>query len=85
MQKEAEYTLFLELVHKLGERRQTMTSTYLSVNTAIIGAAAFLFKDGALPGWQQQAAALSLFAAGIVACDLWRRLLLQYKTLLRWW
>ena len=85
MQKEAEYTLFLELVSKLAERRQAMTSTYLSVNAAIIGAVAFLFKDGALPGWRQQVAVLVLFLAGIVACDLWRRLLNQYKTLLGWW
>ena len=85
MQKETEYTLFLELVSKLAERRQAMTTTYLSVNAAIIGAVAFLFKDGALSGWQQQAAVLVLFGAGITACDLWRRLLSQYKTLLGWW
>lgn len=85
MQKEAEYALFLELVSKLTERRQATTTTYLSVNAAIIGTVAFLFKDGVLPGWQQQAAVLALFGAGIVACDLWRRLLSQYKTLLGWW
>lgn len=85
MQKEAEYTLFLAQVGKLAERRQAMTATYLSVNAAIVGAVAFLFKDGVLPGWQQQAAVLVLFGAGIVACDLWRRLLLQYRTLLSWW
>ena len=85
MQKEAEYTLFLELVSKLAERRQAMTTTYLSVNAAIIGAVAFLFKDAELPGWQQQVAVLVLFSAGVIACDLWRRLLNQYKTLLGWW
>ena len=85
VQQETEYKLFLELVSKLAERRQAMTTTYLSVNAALIGAVAFLFKDGGLPGWQQRAAVLVLFGAGIVACDLWRRLLNQYKTLLGWW
>jgi hypothetical protein len=85
MQKEAEYKLFLEQVVKLAERRQAMTTTYLSVNTALVGAVAFLFKDGLLAGWQQQAAVLVLFGAGIVVCDLWRRLIAQYKTLLGWW
>lgn len=85
VQQETEYKLFLELVSKLAERRQAMTTAYLSVNAAIIGAVAFLFKDGALPGWQQRAAVLVLFGAGIVTCDLWRRLLKQYKTLLGWW
>lgn len=85
MQKETEYTLFLELVSKLAERRQAMTTAYLSVNAAIVGAVAFLFKDSALPGWQQQAASLVLFCAGFIACDLWRRLLRQYKAQLGWW
>ena len=85
MKKETEYTLFLELVSKLAERRQAMTTTYISVNAALIGALAFLFKGGVLPGWQQQAAVLVLFSAGIIACDLWRRLLKQYKILLGWW
>ena len=85
MKKETEYTLFLELVAKLAERRQAMTTIYISVNAAIVGAVAFLFKDAELPGWRQQAAVLILFGAGIIACDLWRRLLNQYKTLLSWW
>jgi hypothetical protein len=85
MHEETEYTLFLELVSRLAERRQATTTIYLSVNAAIIGAVAFLFKDGSLTGWQQQAAVLVLFSAGVVACDLWRRLLVQYKCLLGWW
>ena len=85
MNKETEYKMFLELVINLAERRQVTTATYLSVNAALIGALAFLFKEGALPDWQQQAAVLVLFCAGIFACDLWRRLLKQYETLLGWW
>ena len=80
-----EYQLFLEQVNKLAERRQNVTSTYLAVNTAIVGAVAFLFRDGYIPGWSQQVTVLVLFIAGIVVCDLWRRLIKQYSQLLRWW
>jgi hypothetical protein len=80
-----EYRLFLDQIHRLTDRRQTVTTAYLTVNAAIVGALAFLFKEGYMPGWPQQASALALFAAGLVACDLWRRLILQYSTLLDWW
>ena len=85
MTRETEYTTFLDLVNHLSERRQTVTATYLSVNAALIGALAFLLQDGKLPAWQQQVAVLVLLGAGIVACDLWRRILKQYNTLLDWW
>ena len=80
-----EYRLFLEQVNKLAERRQSVTSTYLTVNAAIIGAVAFLFQDGYVSGWTQQGAVLVLFVAGIAACDIWRRLIAQHSTLLKWW
>jgi hypothetical protein len=80
-----EYKLFLKQTNELTSRRQSVTTAYLSVNAAIVGALAFLFKDGYMPDWPQQASALVLFLAGVVACDLWRRLILQYSTLLKWW
>jgi hypothetical protein len=80
-----EYALFIEQVNKLAERRQNITTIYLSVNAAIATALTLLFRDGYMSDWPQQASALLLFAAGIVVCDLWRRLLIQYRTLLSWW
>lgn len=50
-----EYELFLEYVGELVDRRQAITTTYVSVNGAGIGAGAFLFKDGQLSGTVQQA------------------------------
>lgn len=85
MTKDGEYKLFLEYVNKLMERRQMVTTTYLSVNAAIVGALAFLLKDVPMPHWAYQVSALALLFAGVIACDLWRRLIIQYKTLLSWW
>ena len=85
MKKEIEYQLFLDQVNKLTERRQAVTATYLSVNAAIVGAVAFIFKDVDMLEGGRQASALVLLISGLVACDLWRRLINQYSTLLEWW
>lgn len=85
MTSDDEYKLFLNHVVGLTERRQTVTTTYLSVNAAITAAVAFLFKDGQLSGWVEQVSTMALLAAGIYASDLWRRLIRQHSTLIGWW
>lgn len=85
MQTQVEYSLFLEQVNKLTERRQKVTATYLSVNAAIVGAIAFVLKDVQMISWGKHLSALMLLIAGVIICDLWRRLIRQYSTLLGWW
>jgi hypothetical protein len=85
MQTDAEYSLFLGQVGKLAERRQAVTGIYLSVNTAILGVIAFLMKDVQMMAWGKYLAVLLLLFAGIVICDLWRRLIQRYTDLLKWW
>jgi hypothetical protein len=80
-----EYELFLGYVYKLAERRQSATATYLSVNAALTGALAFLFKDGHLSGLTSLISALIFLFSGVVACGLWRRLITHYSTLMGWW
>jgi len=80
-----EYEIFLEWINKLTERRQTVTTIYLSVNTAIVGLIAFLLKDYSLSEWIQQASVLVLLVSGVIACDLWRRLITQHSALIGWW
>lgn len=81
----SEQVVVLEQINRLIERRQSVTSTYLSVNTAIIGALAFLFSNGTLSGFQQRLSVIILLLSGVVVCDLWRRLIVQHTTLLGWW
>lgn len=80
-----EYELFLGHVYKLAERRQSTTATYLSVNAALTGALAFLFKDGHLSGSPSLVSALIFLLSGVVACGLWRRLNTHYSALMDWW
>ena len=68
-----EYELFLGHVYKLAERRQLTTSTYLSVNAALTGALAFLFKDGHLSNLPSMVSALVFSFSGVVACGLWHK------------
>lgn len=80
-----EFELLLGRVHYLTERRQAVTSTYLSVNAALSGVMAFLLKDGQPANVSSQIALLALLISGVVACGLWRRLIKQYSVIIDWW
>ena len=81
----AEYQLALDQANKLADRRQAITATYLSVNAAITGAVAFLFKDGRLPDVSSEVTVLALLVSGVVACGLWRRIIKHYSAQMGWW
>src|SRR5688500_819819 len=85
LQSSEEYRIFLDHVNGLANRRQSVTTTYLSVNTAITAAAAFLVRDGLLAGWVERASVLALLVAGLVASSLWLRLIGEYTALIGWW
>ena len=85
MQSSEEYKNFLDHVDGLANRRQSVTTVYPSVNTAIIAVIAFLFRDGELSGWVERVSVLALLVTGLVASDLWRRLIRQYSVLIGLW
>jgi hypothetical protein len=85
MTPEHEYPLFLDQVNKLAERRQSVTSIYLSVNAAIFGVIAFVMKDVQMADWGKRLSLVLLLIAGVIICDLWRRLINRYSELLKWW
>ena len=80
-----EYRLALDQANKLAECRQAITITHLSVNAALTGATAFLFKGGSLPDISSQVTVLARLFSGIVACSLWCRLIKHYSALTGWW
>lgn len=85
MQLQEQYKLFLGHANNLTERRQKVTATYLSVNAAIIGIVTFVLKDVQVTGWNKHLSMLMLLLAGIFVCDLWRRVIKKYSTLIGWW
>lgn len=68
--------MLVEMADRVSQRRQSANSFYLTVNTAIIGGAAYLSQSafGHLGTW-----AVSI--AGIAICALWIRAVASYKSL----
>ena len=85
MESETDYRLLIDHLEKLTDRRQNITTIYLSVNATILGAISFLFKNSSIIGRPQQISVLMLLVAGIISSDIWRRLLGEYEILLGWW
>lgn len=76
-----EYKLVVEDTARFSERRQIVTNTYITVNSAIAGLITFLIKDSRLVNWWLAVAILPLIGFGIVICSHWRRLITKYKQL----
>lgn len=85
MNKFEEFQFAFDHVEKLLDRRQSMTSFYLSVNTGIFAAIGLLLKHPATTGVWLRFSILMLLCAGFIACWIWRSLLRQYEILLDWW
>lgn len=77
-----EFDVYLGHVNRLVERRQAVTTTYISVNVALTGAMAFLLSG---PHAATNVATLLLLCAGVIAATFWRRIIGQYRVLLNWW
>ncbi|MGB1275873.1 MAG: RipA family octameric membrane protein [Nannocystaceae bacterium] len=79
------FTLCWEHANRLMSRRQSATTVYLSVNSAILAALAYMLKGGHPLTIGQKVAMVLLMVAGCVACIFWRRLIMRYSALLDWW
>lgn len=70
------YKMLVEMADRVSQRRQSANSFYLTVNTAIIGGAAYLSQSQF-----GQVGTLAVSAAGIAVCFLWVRAVVSYKSL----
>jgi hypothetical protein len=77
-----EYKLFVQDTAKLSDRRQTVTNTYIAVNSLLLGATSFLIKDAANGQWWGLVLALPVMAGGSIVCRFWAQFMLKYKTLI---
>ena len=84
MEKFDEYKLLYERTEKYSERRQAASQTYLTINTAIFGAIAFLVKDSGLKGGSLLSAVSPLFIVGILICVIWLSIILNLEKILNW-
>jgi hypothetical protein len=70
------YKLLVEMADRVSQRRQANNNFYLSVNTAIVGASAYLTAS---LGAHSPSALIS--AAGVIICIAWGWSIQSYKTL----
>ena len=84
MKKFDEYKLLYERTEKYSERRQATSQTYLTINTAIFGAIAFLVKDSGLKGWSLITAISPLFIVGMLIRVIWLSIILNLEKILNW-
>jgi len=84
MDKFNEYQFLYGRAEKLSERRQTTSQIYLTINTALFGAVAFMIKDSGMQGWKLAWGILPLFAFGILICIVWLNIILKLEKLLAW-
>jgi uncharacterized membrane protein len=84
LDKFKEYELFTAKAERMSDRRQTTTQMYLTVNTAILGVAAFLIKDTSFRGWSLVLACLPLVLVGIMACIVWHKIIADFRQIIGW-
>jgi hypothetical protein len=76
-----EYRLFVEDTARLSERRQTVTNTYITINSAIAGLITFLVRDSGFVNWWLAISMLPLIGFGILICSYWQQSIIKYRTL----
>jgi len=84
MDKFEEYKLLIERAERLSERRQNTSQIYLTVNTAIFGAIAFLIKDSGLRDKFLLWGLLPISVVGILICIIWLNIILRLENVLKW-
>jgi len=81
MDKFEEYKLFVKDSARFTERRQTISNTYVTVNSLLLAAIGLLIKDIGARGIWTLLLPLPLVAAGIAVSLWWRQLIHKYKAL----
>jgi hypothetical protein len=79
-----EYQFLAQSTQHLSDRRQAITQTYLTVNTAIFALLALTLQHGELKRWFFLLTIVPLFTVGVMAGVMWLKMIGQYTDLIRW-
>ena len=80
-EKLEEYKLIIDDTARFTDRRQNTTNTYITVNSIILAALAFLVKDAGADDIWKILLPIPLILAGFVVAIFWRQLIMKYKRL----
>ena len=80
-----EYKLFVEDTARFSERRQTVGNLFVTVNTLLLTAIAFLVRDSGARDYGLLVTVLPipLVIAGVFVCVWWRQIICKYKDLVK--
>jgi hypothetical protein len=76
-----EYSLFIEDTARISDRRQTVSNTYVAVNSLLLVAIGLLIKDLGATGVWRLLLPMPLIFSGIIISRRWSELLSGYKKL----
>ncbi|MGH9847893.1 MAG: RipA family octameric membrane protein [Blastocatellia bacterium] len=76
-----EYKLFVEDTARFSERRQSVNNSYVTINSIILTALAFLVKDAGFDRPWQAFAVIPVSFAGAIICWRWMMVINNYKKL----
>src|SRR5713101_8770183 len=74
-----QYKLYLQLLDKISERRQTANSFFLTVNTGLCALVGYIFSKEAAP--ELRSLLLFIPVAGVLLSYFWLRLVRSYRDL----
>jgi hypothetical protein len=77
-----EYSLFIEDTARLSDRRQTVSNTYVAVNSLLLVAIGLLIKDSGATGVWRFLLPVPLIISGIIISMSWSGLISNYKKLI---
>ncbi len=80
--KFAEYSLFVEDTARFTERRQMVTTIYVTANTVLLSGIALLLQGASSSKWPETLAVAAAITAGVVVCLCWRQLISRYRALI---
>lgn len=78
-----QYQILIVDTARLSDRRQTVNTIYVSANSLLLGALALLIQQSAFKSLLLVILTILIAAAGFALCIDWRRLILNYRDLLR--
>ena len=76
-----EYKMLIDDSARFSERRQSVTNTYITVNSLLLTAIAFIYKDSGADNLWVVLLPIPLVAAGVYVSIWWYQLIQKYKNL----
>jgi hypothetical protein len=79
-----EYKLVVETTERIPNRRAMISQNFFAVDTALLGAIAYVITKVDVQTWEQPVITLTLLAFGLLLSVIWSRIVREYRRLIIW-